>query len=121
MPRYFDFRVSIKSIQPEIWRRFMLAEGSTFADLQESISGSLGWSWEHLFEFRDKAGRHAIARADYADDFSEDDAPRLEPKRHRLLWLHQPLLQRRDGLLAQALRILLQVIGLNHGIVSKHG
>lgn len=77
MPKYLEFEVSLIGIAPRIWRRFLLANNSTFADLHEAIQGSLGWESDHLYEFRDKKGRETIARADFegADD---DDAPTVD-------------------------------------------
>lgn len=73
MPLYFDVRVSLVGIKPEIWRRFLLAETLTFADLHEAIQESFGWDDYHLSEFRD--GRRVVARSDYDDDFSEGNVP----------------------------------------------
>jgi hypothetical protein len=75
MPRYFDFKVSLSDIQPDIWRRFLLAENATFEDLHEAIQDAFGWESDHLFEFRDKKGKNAIACADIDDEFSDEDAP----------------------------------------------
>ena len=52
MPRYFEFEVSLKEIQPRIWRRFYLRAAATFADLHKAIQESFGWESYHLWEFR---------------------------------------------------------------------
>jgi len=75
MPRYFDFEVSLMYIEPRIWRRFLLAESATFEDLHDAIQDSLGWEREHLFEFRDKAGKTTIAACDYDDPYAEIEVP----------------------------------------------
>jgi hypothetical protein len=81
MPKYFDFRVSIQGIEPGIWRRFLLAETASFEALHEAIQDGFGWSYDHLFEFRDKGGRQAIARADFDDPDGEEGIPTVGKKK----------------------------------------
>jgi hypothetical protein len=75
MPRYFDLRVSIRDIEPTIWRRFLLAGDSMFEALHEAIQDSFGWDGGHLFEFRDLRGRDTLARADFDDPDADDAVP----------------------------------------------
>jgi len=78
MPRYLEFRVSLNDIEPEIWRRFMLLENATFEHLHECIQDAFGWEECHLFEFRDKKGRNAIAHAEEDDTFLDEDVPAVD-------------------------------------------
>ena len=76
MPSYFDFEVSLLGIKPRIWRRFLLTEKATFANLHEVIQAAFGWENDHLYEFREKGRRGGrLCRADYEDLYGEDDAP----------------------------------------------
>jgi hypothetical protein len=77
MPKYYDLEVSLIGIEPRIWRRFLLAEDSTFADLHEAIQDSFGWESDHLYEFRDKKGRQTIACADF-DGAGDEDTPTVD-------------------------------------------
>jgi hypothetical protein len=52
MPTYYEFDVELQDIQPKIWRRFMLRNTATFADLHRAIQDSFGWQDCHLWEFR---------------------------------------------------------------------
>jgi hypothetical protein len=75
--RYMDFRVVLDNISPPIWRRFLLAENSTFDDLHYAIQDSMGWQCSHLFEFHGRKGRQPIAKPPFAeidelDSFDED-------------------------------------------------
>ncbi len=56
MPRCFEFEVSLRYIQPRIWRRFLLSETATFADLHHAIQEAFGWERAHLWAFQ-TAGR----------------------------------------------------------------
>ncbi len=81
MPRYFNFRVSLQYIEPEIWRRFLLAENASFKSLHDAIQDGLGWECDHLFEFRDKGGKRTIARADFDDFDADEEVPTVGHKK----------------------------------------
>lgn len=53
---YFEFEISLKDLEPLIWRRFLVHATATFADLHESIQVACGWENKHPFEFRTSAG-----------------------------------------------------------------
>lgn len=53
---YFEFEVSLKDVEPVIWRRFLLHATATFADLHEVIQVVCDWENKHRFEFRTSAG-----------------------------------------------------------------
>ena len=74
MPKYLDFKVSLLGIDPDIWRRFLLAESATFMDLHDAIQDAFGWEDYHLFEFREVKGPQAIAGPpDYEPEFVDED------------------------------------------------
>ena len=43
MPSYFELDVSLQDIQPRIWRRLLLPNTATFAQLHVAIQDSFGW------------------------------------------------------------------------------
>lgn len=70
MPNYLDLEVALNGITPRIWRRFLLRERATFADLHEAIQDACGWHNAHLFAFRDGDGEVV---AGIPDDFGFGD------------------------------------------------
>lgn len=53
-PATYQFKVSLGSIRPLIWRRFTVPSGLTFAQFHEVLQVVMGWTNSHLhdFEFR---------------------------------------------------------------------
>jgi hypothetical protein len=59
MPDYFEFEVTLREIQPRIWRRFLLgSQGTTFWDLHMAIQDSCGWQpyYGHSYPSIDDGG-----------------------------------------------------------------
>ena len=52
MATYFDFTVSLQSVLPRPWRRFLVPARSSFATLHSAIQDACGWTNSHLHEFR---------------------------------------------------------------------
>ena len=48
----YQFRIGLRDIQPEIWRRIVVAAESTFWDLHVAIQSAMGWTDSHLHVFR---------------------------------------------------------------------
>ncbi len=53
MPGYYTFDVSLRGIEPRIWRRFVITDTAAFVDLHEAIQDAMGWHNSHLFSFQD--------------------------------------------------------------------
>jgi len=51
VPTYLQFKVSLRNIEPAIWRRFLLRSDATFAHLHLAIQAACGWQEMHLFRF----------------------------------------------------------------------
>ena len=51
MSRFCEFDVSLRSIEPRIWRRFQIRLTATFAELHRAIQDSFGWQDYHLGHF----------------------------------------------------------------------
>jgi hypothetical protein len=50
----YQFKVRLKEIEPEIWRRIVVPASYSFWDLHVAIQDSMGWSDYHLHAFRVK-------------------------------------------------------------------
>lgn len=81
MPAYFDIEVSLSTVYPLIWRRFLLrSTGTTFADLHRAIQDACGWWDYHLYRFDEATdvGLIGLAQSPVAieeDVDDEDDTP----------------------------------------------
>ena len=61
-----SLKVTLKGTKPPIWRRILVPESMTFADLSEAILTAMGWHGGHLHAF-DVDGRQ------YGDPATTDD------------------------------------------------
>jgi hypothetical protein len=52
MPAYYEFQISVKGIEPRIWRRFQIIQSATFKDLHDAIQTAGTWESRHLYVFR---------------------------------------------------------------------
>ena len=46
-----QFKISLKGLEPLIWRRIQIAESSTFWDLHAAIQDAMGWQENHGYFF----------------------------------------------------------------------
>jgi len=51
MKKILQFKITLKGIDPPIWRRIQISEESTFDDLHRAIQDSMGWLDYHLYTF----------------------------------------------------------------------
>ena len=51
MPKYFEFKLSLQGVKTPPWRRFLLKDSATFADLHRAIQDAAGYWDYHLYEF----------------------------------------------------------------------
>lgn len=78
MPTYFDVEVSLSTVYPLIWRRFLLrTTGTTFADLHRAIQDACGWWDYHLYRFDEATPGKLVGLAQSPIDIGEayDDTP----------------------------------------------
>ncbi|AKB52631.1 hypothetical protein MSBRW_3378 [Methanosarcina barkeri str. Wiesmoor] len=47
----YQFKISMKGITPQIWRRIQVPENYTFLDLHDAIQAAMNWDDYHLHEF----------------------------------------------------------------------
>ncbi|MBD3286010.1 plasmid pRiA4b ORF-3 family protein, partial [candidate division WOR-3 bacterium] len=75
----YQFKVTLKGIEPEIWRRILMPADSTFWELHVAIQDAMGWKDMHLHEFKvknpDSGNVHRIGLPDDEDEFGRDTLP----------------------------------------------
>ena len=47
--RAFRLRVSLREIEPEVWRVLLVSDSSTLAKLHAVIQRAMGWTNSHLY------------------------------------------------------------------------
>jgi hypothetical protein len=52
MEKYYQFRISLNEVVPEIWRTFQISELHSLFDLHQVIQVVMGWENDHLFQFK---------------------------------------------------------------------
>jgi len=72
MPQYYEFEVSLRDVEPRMWRRFLVRSTATFAKLHETIQEACGWQNCHLYEFRDAAAGQTLAGLADDEGWGED-------------------------------------------------
>ena len=48
----YQLKITIKNSRPPIWRRIIVPEHITFADLDNIIEAAFGWTHDHMFAFK---------------------------------------------------------------------
>jgi hypothetical protein len=52
MEKYYQFRISLNEVVPEVWRTFQISELHSLFDLHQVIQVVMGWENDHLFQFK---------------------------------------------------------------------
>ena len=52
MEKYYQFRISLNGVVPEVWRTFQISELHSLFDLHQVIQVVMGWENDHLFQFK---------------------------------------------------------------------
>ena len=73
----YQFKVILRGISPQIWRRIQIWEDYTLNQLHRVLQVAMGWENYHLYEFR-------IAGAKYRDPHPENEPEILNAKRTRI-------------------------------------
>ncbi|NKB65021.1 MAG: plasmid pRiA4b ORF-3 family protein [Gammaproteobacteria bacterium] len=99
-PGVYQFRVSLKSISPMIWRRCLIRTDMTLADLHYTIQIMMGWTDYHLNEFKihgkhytvtNNAGMISLSGASARDVKLSDLKLRLNRRFHCRLGVRYPI------------------------------
>jgi hypothetical protein len=76
-PTIYQIKISLMGISPMIWRRLLIPCGSTISDLHYIFQIAMGWSDEHLHQFRIHGKRYGIAKIGGISFSDDPDAVRL--------------------------------------------
>lgn len=72
----YRLQVSLRGIEPEIWRRFEMPSTATFTDLHRAIQDAFGWEDYHLWEFTTASrARACFAGMGGINEFTGEDVP----------------------------------------------
>jgi hypothetical protein len=83
-----SLRVSLREIEPAIWRVLLIRESASLAQLHYAIQGAMGWTDSHLYEFEIHGQR--FTDLETWEPFDEDDEPGdVEETRLRDLHLNE--------------------------------
>jgi hypothetical protein len=64
----YQLKVTLKDIQPPIWRRVLVRNGITLGELHRILQAAMGWESRHLYEFQ-------VDGESFADPDVEDEPP----------------------------------------------
>jgi hypothetical protein len=79
----YQFRIHLKGISPQIWRRLQVRSDSTLADLHYIIQISLEWTNYHLHQFTIYGKRYAVWRS-FGTDAHDAEEIRLQDLKLRV-------------------------------------
>ncbi|MDX1615265.1 MAG: plasmid pRiA4b ORF-3 family protein [Candidatus Promineifilaceae bacterium] len=68
----YQFRVTLKGIEPSIWRRFQFRGSDSFLALHLALQAFMGWENMHLYQFN--VGQIELTDAETAAEFGAHDA-----------------------------------------------
>lgn len=73
----YQFKITLRGIDPPIWRRIQVSEDATLAQLHRVLQMVMGWEDCHLHEFR-------IGRKTYGEPDPDDERKIIDDKRTRI-------------------------------------
>lgn len=79
--KIYQLKVSLLGTDPPIWRRVLVPADMTLAKLHNVLQIAMGWSDEHMHEFR--SGQRRFGRPEQAGPFMS--TPRIESERTMVL------------------------------------
>jgi len=77
-PAIYQLKVALLGVSPMIWRRLLIYADSTIADLHYIFQIAMGWSDDHLHQFRIHGKRYGVARMGGISFSDDPDAVRLK-------------------------------------------
>lgn len=72
--RIFQIKVELRDLRPTVWRRVLVPDAMTLAELHDVVQQAMGWPDGHLHEFEVEALRFGIPDPEEDDDDLFDDA-----------------------------------------------
>ena len=67
MGNVFQLRITLKDIEPDIWRRFVVSDFWTFDKLHKIIQKVMGWEDYHVYEFNVYSNEFGLVDSDALD------------------------------------------------------
>src|SRR3989338_6805305 len=64
---YYQLRISLRYLKPEIWRRLVVSDTATFAQLHRLLQITMGWTNSHMHEFRIGKTGYGMPGPDWPD------------------------------------------------------
>jgi len=72
-----QLRVSLREVEPEIWRRFIVPGDIRLDELHDVLQVVMGWVDYHLHLFRFRTGNYGVPDPDFGDDTQDERRKRL--------------------------------------------
>ena len=72
--RIYQLKIELRAVRPTVWRRVLVPDAMTLAELHEVIQHAMGWQDCHLHEFEVDALRFGIPDPEQDDEDLFDDA-----------------------------------------------
>jgi len=76
---YYQLRVTLRYLEPEIWRGLLVPDTATFAQLHHLLQITMGWTNSHMHEFVIAKTRYGVAHREW-----QDVSPTLNEKQFTL-------------------------------------
>ena len=67
----FQLRVTLKEIEPPIWRTILVSDGITLHKFHKILQIVMGWESYHLYQFSIADSQYGIPNPDYAPEFRD--------------------------------------------------
>jgi hypothetical protein len=74
---FYQIKITLKGIEPPIWRRVLVPSTLTLTDLHYVIQIAMGWENSHLHDFKIKKERYSDSGDDEWDDAKDETIVRL--------------------------------------------
>lgn len=74
----YQLHIQLSDTKPAVWRRLVVADSMTLAQLHRAIQAVMGWQNRHLYEFEIAGQRYGQPDADTPDD------PTMDARRYTL-------------------------------------
>ena len=72
-PRLLELRVTLESVEPPVWRRFVISSDMYFSDLHDVLQVVMGWEDYHLHRFLAGDAIIGIPDPDFDDEETTDE------------------------------------------------
>lgn len=71
--RIFQIKIELTEVRPTVWRRVLVPDALTLAELHEVVQSAMGWESAHLHEFEIEAQRFGVPDPEEDDEDVIDD------------------------------------------------